>query len=687
MIGIPVGQTSSFWESLSRNTTRYRLSRPFQQHPIVAGCCRRIADAIKGLQGSVYDPVKGEAVEHHWLNDLLTSPNNYQSQEQFLEATSLIWESTGGVFWMIEGANNELIQTPESEWRGLYPVGHKWFQPFLDTFGRLLYWDYNCGTTRRKVLPWQVIRFGYIDPENPYGFISPADSCGLELTADQNAAIFNCTVLENGGHPGVILQYPRPMLPEQKEQAAASFDAKFSGPDKAGRTYVQDLEGKAQVVGNTHADMQFLEGRRYSRDLILATFNVPPVIFGVTEDVSFATHEGQRKIFYETNIVPKANTIEGGIYRATGGKVWWRFDFTQFEFLRASMDETARTADIMIGHGVAPRVAYELQGKELPEDMPGLDDSYMKTSLVPIDMLGDTGPAFSDLQEDPEPEPEPKKDAKKSDGSEDDCYGAFGIITAAAKDKRRASIHRTMIASLFAPGERRVMRAYAQFLGRAKKQVLARIEELSVYDSKAMVRKFIDPDALNINDDEWVAELQKLLMPKLEQIGADTVKVIGGEFGSQIAFDVGDPAWGRFFQRKALKVKTIPGTLKSNIKAVIRKGIDDNLTVDEIAKAIRARFDVEKAIAMRIARTETGMTVNGVRDEVFRKEGVSKQIWSTASDEAVRQSHRVLGGLAAQLTPHDWGSHIGKSGLYYPCDMRGPAEEVINCRCVALAED
>ncbi len=61
--------------------------------------------------------------------------------------------------------------------------------------------------------------------------------------------------------------------------------------------------------------------------------------------------------------------------------------------------------------------------------------------------------------------------------------------------------------------------------------------------------------------------------------------------------------------------------------------------------------------------------------------GVQEHQWTTAHDEAVRDSHRELDGQVRRV-----GEEF-KPGLRYPGDPAAPLEETVNCRCILVAAE
>ena len=82
---------------------------------------------------------------------------------------------------------------------------------------------------------------------------------------------------------------------------------------------------------------------------------------------------------------------------------------------------------------------------------------------------------------------------------------------------------------------------------------------------------------------------------------------------------------------------------------------------------------------MTIARTETGLALNGARADVFEQDDVPFLSWSSANDPLVRPSHDIDGEKVRR------GEKFS-NGLLHAQEAGAPASEVVNCRCTTLAE-
>lgn len=143
----------------------------------------------------------------------------------------------------------------------------------------------------------------------------------------------------------------------------------------------------------------------------------------------------------------------------------------------------------------------------------------------------------------------------------------------------------------------------------------------------------------------------------------------------------------RFIARWGLdKARKITAATRDFVREKILKGIADGLGTREIARSFREQITgigtlnpVQRAEV--IARTETHTAANYAQREAVRAidlPGVQKE-WLAVEDARTRESHAQADG---QVVGMDEPFVVGGAHLMFPGDPDGPAEEIINCRCV-----
>ena len=125
------------------------------------------------------------------------------------------------------------------------------------------------------------------------------------------------------------------------------------------------------------------------------------------------------------------------------------------------------------------------------------------------------------------------------------------------------------------------------------------------------------------------------------------------------------------------KVTQITDTIRAQIDDKVKYSIVNGLSERDAAEEIRGVFNVAQNRAKTIARTEIGTVMNTARIESYKDFGYEQHEWSSSNDADVRLSHQIDGEVVTM------GEQFS-NGIRWPEDENGPAEEVINCRCLTL---
>lgn len=138
----------------------------------------------------------------------------------------------------------------------------------------------------------------------------------------------------------------------------------------------------------------------------------------------------------------------------------------------------------------------------------------------------------------------------------------------------------------------------------------------------------------------------------------------------------------------AKKVKQVSRTTKKKISGIIRTGVHDGLSTDEVARNIN---NVIKTIsptrARTIARTETHSAMQSSQLATVKQ--LPSQLplqkeWVSVEDSRTRHTHDEADG---QTVPIDAFYNIGGVPMQYPGDPSAPPGEIINCRCVQVFKE
>jgi hypothetical protein len=167
---------------------------------------------------------------------------------------------------------------------------------------------------------------------------------------------------------------------------------------------------------------------------------------------------------------------------------------------------------------------------------------------------------------------------------------------------------------------------------------------------------------------------------------------ISRRIAAEMSWDVDTVFWEQRKASIAAQIDSILDPISTNPRDPVRQAARLNdPQVRELQRQnalVTQRLDAEKSFwqvrSDRIARTEVhGAFEHGSMSSMARV-GVQVREWLTASDDRVREDHVMADG---QRVAMDEPFMVGGEPLMYPGDPSGSAENVINCRCVAVGAD
>lgn len=199
-----------------------------------------------------------------------------------------------------------------------------------------------------------------------------------------------------------------------------------------------------------------------------------------------------------------------------------------------------------------------------------------------------------------------------------------------------------------------------------------------------------DPAGVSSGDLNWNSLIDDDLMPAVARQAQLPWSAITG--GNEDDFTQ-DPDIIQYLDDARNRLVRIPDEVYAQINVIIHRGIDEGLSIPEIADDVSTVLTANQSEQWRnrattIARTETIAATNagafyGAADLARERGDTSaEKIWlSTVGDGRTRDTHIKAD---KQRVPLFSPFTVGGFPLMFPGDPSGPAHEVINCRCSML---
>jgi len=196
----------------------------------------------------------------------------------------------------------------------------------------------------------------------------------------------------------------------------------------------------------------------------------------------------------------------------------------------------------------------------------------------------------------------------------------------------------------------------------------------------------IDPGRVSDHAQYWTDQVNVEIVPTIGRTLGRTYRRVLGRDPER------DPFVAQYLNEAGNRLVRIPDEVYALIVTAVEEGIRRGQGVDDVAEAVDEILTATgserwRNRAITVARTETMGAVNaGVyRSAVLsaREDGdfAPMKVWLATDDNRTRPTHNAAD---KQRTLLESPFVVGGADLLFPGDPRGPAGEVINCRCTML---
>ena len=645
------------------------------------------------------------------LSNVLYRPNPWLTGSQMLMGIVLHLIIEGEAFLLKTGENRQPLGVL-GDFAELHVLPPSAMTDNVDTRTNVVsYWDYVCRAgdglgqrgTIRRILPFELIHIKMFNPKNPIRGLSRIAAAASGIETSLMADSHNRAVIANGANPGGILS-PKGGAGfgsglNNKEIAQSfeeNFALRFGGPQNTNRVVTLPEGVEWTKIGLSPMEMDYLEGKRWTREEILAVIGVPKSALSITDDLNFATAIAQDRNFWRNSLIPASRLIEDsfdwqGIPHRPDS-TFIGFDFSKVEALRAGIADQVNTAKAMSEQTlhVPPKVAFEAVGLDLP-DYEGNENALVSPILVPIGKLDEVQPAAPTGGA-------PAQNSQAPGTGEDqtaqgDGAASRAILRQSEVQRARNDRYWSQVDHLaYRPIQRLIGGGYSQWVVREKAMQIQQFDKLFAR-GKAVSKAGITP-----NDIEGLllplGEVSKRLAKRFMAVYHDSLEKVFNfttqlDMGAVPVFAIDDPRLLQFLESRTQIIQgTMPVTLQTNLRRSLLEGINASDTLVELRDRVSRVFNnaASPAKTLQVAVTETGGFVNGARDTMFKAQGFVDEEWITSLDEHVRASHEVYGAAGVKprgfdyLTIRPTDNRFG-GRLLFPHDPDAPADEIINCRC------
>jgi len=260
----------------------------------------KIAEEVSNLELVLMRRInqdEAEIVETHPALDLIHKVNPLYTSYQLWEATAGYYKLLGESYWWLTGPKNR----PNEIW----VLRPDWLK-INDSKSKIIEsYSYGPPGEDPEIIKFEeVIPFRDFNPLNPFRGFGGVKAAAEAVDTENDASLYNRMFFKNGGRPGGALETENALTDEQYDRIREEWERVHKGSENSWKVAILEGGLKWKDVGLAQKDMDYIEGRRYSRDEILAIFKVPKPIVAINDDVNRAAAKEARAVFLENTIDP-----------------------------------------------------------------------------------------------------------------------------------------------------------------------------------------------------------------------------------------------------------------------------------------------------------------------------------------------------------------------------------------------
>lgn len=646
----------------------------------VYACIRKRATAAASVPWYVYKRDSAgdwQEIKNHPLEQLIESPNPFMSRSDLIERIVINLDLAGNSLFKKVNYNNIPVE--------LWPVGPDNIKPVPDDNDFIKNYEMKVGNKKYTFETDEILHAMNIDPSNVFWGLGPLQVAAKTVDTDVEAVTWNKIALQNRAVTDGVFSFDQPLTGEQWTEARAQVRQQHQGSGNARAPWVLGSGARWNNMALSPAEMDFIQGRKMTREEICSVFDVPPPMVGLLDKANYATMREVRRVFWLDTIIPLLegikNVFNRGLTPYFGDGLYLDYDLSNVEALQENFNEKITSAKDLWTMGLPFNMIN--QRLELGfEDIQGGDIGYLPASILPAELAA-TGSAPADNEPQPNDPPNtetmPPESGKAAPSKKKEAQALKGLNLEHSEQKAAYwkafersrfqwyKLLQTQAADIFISEGKRVAAAYRD-TGSSKK-ALAEID-LDIWETflltnyKAIAEQFGNE---TMNNFKSFADYEKK----------------AGKF----SFNPYDALINLYLRTMAgKKIKQIVNHTKELIGGLITSLREKGHGIAEIADEIGEQYvSMSEYRAYRIARTEVvGASNFGSYQAALQASdelGEMEKEWIDSADDRVRDSHGEENGVGGERQPL-----TGKfsNGLTYPGDLDGEAKEVIQCRCTLV---
>ncbi|MGE3409022.1 MAG: phage portal protein [Pirellulales bacterium] len=672
----------------------------------------RLADGSKSEVTDPDDP----------FNWLMANPNQYDTRIEFWATAITFLELTGNSLWLKVRDRLHVV-------RELWPIPSQYIRPHSEDGKSLTCYAMEGGAVGSVPIPLgDIVHLRYPNPQDRFWGLGTLAAASIAMRATDKIKANQLAAFDNEILSQMYFSTDQQFANEDAwKRQMALIRNRYSSTGKSRVPMLFEAGVKPGFFNRSPAEMDYRDSAAISRDEILSIFGVPPLLAGIVENANNSNTSSQETVFGQYTLAPRCGIIQERINKDLapefGKRKLAEFDnpTPRDRVTQCNLNTRYVSAGILTPNDVRFELGYEpMPWGEKPR---WVLESEARSS-VNVAALPPSRMATIITRS----QPTVAEDVRQERYDHAQELYDYHTVRLQRELKRLLSAQRERVLA-------NVLRLFSHLLppgeaGRSlpcPSQTVMRRKKVFVFENgKGFARLFVDGTAyeehrtlqtarlgrpVTVNRchvrgewetllvrvlgdeneerlDDWLKaadDMANALLPKIQNALADGGGIQAGDLGFGGSFNLRSPAaeeWLRGKQRDYW-LGTVQETTKKLLSEKLANVMQEGPTLKKLEVAVEDVMGGRiVSSAETIARTEAVGAYGAGADIVRTERGVKLKEWIATHDARTRGSHYAADG---QKVKQSESFLIGSSRLKHPGDPAGPASQIVNCRCTAVA--
>jgi HK97 family phage portal protein len=311
-------------------------------------CARANAENVASINLKTMVMKKGSWVEEESnpVQKLIDAPNDEDTFQSFME--TVVWSlMLSGIAYVVKFRfNNEVVQ--------LHCIKPSAIKVVNDGFAVKGY-EVKIANKLFEIPKNDIICIKFTNPKDRFSGLSPLKAAQLLVATEEKSVEWNVSSFDNRAMSDYILSMRSDLNEKQWKAARRSFREQAQGTVNAWNPVIMRGDISVHNLSRNPAEMDFINGRKLTREEICAIFKVPAPIAGYAQDSKFSNFEMDLKTYIQLTIIPLSKKIAAIFTNSLMkdfGEFYFELDTSGFSILSQIEESAIKIAKELFSMGV-----------------------------------------------------------------------------------------------------------------------------------------------------------------------------------------------------------------------------------------------------------------------------------------------------------------------------------------------